>query len=99
MNFVVDPFASKIQIPWMLEGAFVVSLVLAHVQAAYLHHCTCRKWRLLTALTGEGIGSLFFDIFLHVPDFSSCFCGSCLGHVAYTYIYIYLYNILEYYIK
>ena len=55
MNFVLDPFAERIQIPWSLEGAFVLSLILAHAQAAVLHTNESRKWRLLTALTGEGL--------------------------------------------
>ena len=52
LNFVTEPFATKIGVPWMLEGAFVMSLLVAHIQAAYLHTCTDRLWRLQTALTG-----------------------------------------------
>jgi hypothetical protein len=52
MNFALDPFSERIQVPWMLEGAFIMSLILVHVQAAYLHSSNCRKWRLQTALTG-----------------------------------------------
>ena len=53
MHFAVDPLADVIKIPWLLQGAFLLSLVGAHIHAATLHACDCREWRLEVAMTGH----------------------------------------------
>lgn len=53
LNFVVDPCQSPVIIPWALEGAFLMSLIGAHVNASVLHGNLCRKWRLEVAFTGS----------------------------------------------
>lgn len=52
MNYVLDPVATPVQIPWCLEGAFVFNLLGAHVVGSVLHSSACRKWRLEMAMTG-----------------------------------------------
>lgn len=52
MSFVLDPHAAEVQIPWCLEGSFLMSLVCAHCQAAILHDSEDRRWRIETAMTG-----------------------------------------------
>ena len=43
MNYVLDPVATPVQIPWCLEGAFVFNLLGAHVVGSVLHSSACRK--------------------------------------------------------
>ena len=52
MNFAVDPLAKVIQIPWPMEGAFVMSLVGAHIIGAMLHSNPSRHFHLELAFTG-----------------------------------------------
>ena len=66
MHFVTDPLANPVKIPWVLEGAFLISLVGAHVSASTLHANQCREWRLETAMTGhsahKGVRSCFVRV-------------------------------------
>ncbi|CAJ1354521.1 unnamed protein product [Effrenium voratum] len=52
MHFVVDPAARVVQIPWLMEGAFIFSLIGALATASLLHGDLPRKERLEHALSG-----------------------------------------------
>jgi hypothetical protein len=49
---VIDPCKSKLQVPWCLQGAFLMALVGGHIQASLLHGGLDVKLRLETAMTG-----------------------------------------------
>ena len=52
MNFVPDPMERVIQVAWPLEGAFVMSLLGAHVIGAMLHSNPSHHFHLELAFTG-----------------------------------------------
>lgn len=52
LHYVANPQEKSFSIPWCLQGAFVFSLIEAHVMSALLHKEVSRQWRLETAMTG-----------------------------------------------
>ena len=52
-NFALNPLASEVQIPWMLQGAMMFSLLGAHVQGCVLHRNSSLTWHVETAMCGH----------------------------------------------
>lgn len=79
MNFVVDPLENVIEIPWVLEGAFLMSLVGAHIIGAMLHNNPSRHFHLELALTGAlvciGIDSCITMVWISTRFFH-CSCST-----------------------
>ena len=51
-NFLLKPESKNIEIPWCLEGSFLLSLIGAHIQASVLHAGLNPRERLETAMCG-----------------------------------------------
>ena len=62
---MADPAAPKLAVPYVLRGAFLMSLLGAHTMAPILHKSGDRAWRLETAMTGIEFVSLVLILLLH----------------------------------
>ena len=51
-NFVLDPSRDEVEVPWVVQGAMMFSLLGAHVQASLLHGSQDLAWRVETAMCG-----------------------------------------------